>query len=439
MPQTEDLPPGRLLLVDDEPNILTSLRRLLRGEGYEIRTAEGGQIGLELLEQEPADVIISDMRMPGMTGAEFFKQVRERWPDTVRVLLTGFADMSSAVSAINEGGIYSYLDKPWDDAHLLQVVRAALAHKRLIDERNQLLALTAKQNQELSFLNEGLEDAVRARTAELKQASAFLELSNKKLKDSFLTTLRVFSNLIELRQKNLGGHGKRVADLSRKIALRLGLKEQEVNDITVAGLLHDIGKIGWPDEVISKPASVFSPEERRLAMRHPVIAEAALMELENMRNAAKLIRHHHERFDGTGYPDGLAGLLIPLGSRILAVANDYDGLQLGSITQRRRSPSEAATMIREGRGNRYDPSIVDLFASIVDVSLIQEPVEQVLHINLDKLTTGMKLAEDLISHDGVMLLSKGYVLDSTLVAQLRSYEQSAGHKLEITVYQPEGG
>lgn len=438
MNDTAELPPGRLLLVDDEPNILTSLRRLLRGEGYDIRTAEGGQIGLDLLEQAPADVIISDMRMPGMTGAEFLKQVRQRWPDTVRILLTGFADMSSAVSAINEGGIYSYLDKPWDDTHLVQVVRAAMAHKRLIDERNQLLALTAKQNEELSFLNEGLEDAVRARTAELKQASGFLELSNRKLKESFLTTLRVFSNLIELRQKNLGGHGKRVADLSRKIALRLGLKEQEVNDITVAGLLHDIGKIGWPDEMISKPLSVLSPEERRLAMKHPAIAESALMELENMRNAAKLIRHHHERFDGTGYPDGLTGLVIPLGARILAVTNDFDGLQLGTITQRRRAPAEAAAMIRDGRGNRYDPSIVDLFLDIVSPTLAQEPAEPVLIVGLDKLTPGMKLAQDLISPDGVMLLSKGYVLDSTLVAQLRSYEQSSGHRIEITVCAPEG-
>jgi response regulator RpfG family c-di-GMP phosphodiesterase len=433
MSDPAELPPPRLLLVDDEANILSSLRRLLRAEGYAIRTAEGGAQGLELLEQEPADVIISDMRMPGMSGAEFLKQARARWPDTVRILLTGFADVASTVSAVNEGGIHNYLSKPWDDTQLLQAVRGAVERKRLLDERDALLELTARQNQELTFLNEGLEDAVRARTAELKQSAAFLELSNRKLKESFLVTLRVFSNLIELRQKNLGGHGKRVADLARKIALRLDMREQEVNDITVAGLLHDIGKIGWPDELIGKPLSLFTPEERRLAMRHPAIAESALMELENLRGATRIIRHHHERFSGNGYPDGLAGLHIPIGARILAVANDYDGLQLGTITQRRRSPAEAVEMIREGRGMRYDPAIVDLFLEVMGKTPAVEAIGPVRRIGSAELVPGMKLAKDLVSPDGIMLLSKGYVLDALLVGQLRKLEETLGQPIELTI------
>lgn len=433
MPDPAESPPPRLLLVDDEANILSSLRRLLRAEGYAIRTAEGGAQGLELLEQEPADVIISDMRMPGMSGAEFLRRARERWPDTVRILLTGFADVASTVSAVNEGGIHNYLSKPWDDTQLLQAVRGAVERKRLLDERDALLELTARQNQELTFLNEGLEDAVRARTAELKQSAAFLELSNRKLKESFLVTLRVFSNLIELRQKNLGGHGKRVADLARKIALRLDMREQEVNDITVAGLLHDIGKIGWPDELIGKPLSLFTPEERRLAMRHPAIAESALMELENLRGATRIIRHHHERFSGNGYPDGLAGLHIPIGARILAVANDYDGLQLGTITQRRRSPAEAVEMIREGRGMRYDPAIVDLFLEVMGKTPAVEAIGPVRRIGSAELAPGMKLAKDLVSPDGIMLLSKGYVLDALLVGQLRKLEETLGQPIELTI------
>ena len=213
--------PSKLLLVDDEPNILTSLNRLLRSEGYAIRTAESGAQALELMAQDPPDVVISDMRMPAMTGAEFLSKAREGWPDCVRLLLTGFSDTESTIAAVNQGGIHAYLNKPWDDTQLIQAVRGAVERKTLVDERNALLALTARQNNELNFLNEGLEDAVRARTAELKQSATFLELGNKKLKENFHASLCVFSNLLELRQGNMGGHGKRVADLARKMASRL--------------------------------------------------------------------------------------------------------------------------------------------------------------------------------------------------------------------------
>lgn len=434
MQVSPDLPPPRLLLVDDEPNILTSLRRLLRAEGYAIRTAEGGMQGLELLGQEPADVIVSDMRMPQMNGAEFLKQARERWPDSIRILLTGFADMASTISAVNEGGIHAYLNKPWDDAQLLHVVRGAVERKRLVDERNALLALTARQNEELTFLNEGLEDAVRARTAELKQSLTFLELGNKKLKETFLATLGVFSNLVELRHPQLDGHGKRVADLARKVARRLGLREQEINDITVAGLLHDIGMIGWTDDMINKPFNVaFTIDERQLAMKHPAIAEKTLVELENMRSAARIIRHHHERFNGQGYPDGLSGLDIPIGARILAMADDYDELQLGAHTQRRRSPLEAAGMIKDGSGNRYDPAVVGVFLKIMGMAEAEVEVGPGQKLDSSDLKPGIRLARDIIGHDESILLTRGHLLDDKLILQLRQYEEKVGHPLEIWI------
>lgn len=434
MQDNNNLPPARLLLVDDEPNIVSSVNRLLRAEGYAIRTAESGAQGLALLEQEPADVILSDMRMPAMNGAEFFKQVRERWPDSVRILLTGFADVESTMAAVNEGGIHVYLNKPWDDAQLLQAVRGGVERKRLVDERNALLELTAKQNDELTFLNEGLEDAVRARTAELSQSSNFLELSNKKLKETFLNTLNVFSNLVQLRQETLGGHGKRVADLARKVASQMGLREQDVNDITLAGLLHDIGKISWTDDMINKPFNVeFTTEERQLAMKHPVLAEKALMELESMRSASRLIRHHHERFDGQGYPDHLAGLDIPIGARILSVVDDYDELQLGSLTQRRRSPEEAAKMIIDGRGFRYDPSVVKVFQKIMgkaEAEVVAGPEKQVASSMLE---ASARLSRDLMGLEGTLLLSKGYVLDEKLIQQIRQHEKKAGKPLDIWI------
>lgn len=433
-------PDAKVLLVDDEPHILTSLRRLLRTEGYSLRTAEGGEAALALLEEEPADVVVSDMRMPGMDGTALLKEVLKRWPDTTRIILTGYADINATMGAVNEGGVHRYLTKPWNDEELKLAVRDGLARKRLVDERNRLLVLTERQNQELVFLNEGLEDAVRARTAELRQTASFLELSNKKLKDQFLETLRVFANLIELRQKNLGGHAKRVADLARRVAAKMGLGEQEVHDITVAGLLHDIGKIGWSDDLLSVPFNGMKGDELGAAVRHPVVAETALAELENLRAAAKMIRHHHERFDGRGYPDQLSGLVIPMGARILAVVNDFDALQVGSLSERRYSRVDAVKAIRDGRGVRYDPMVVDAFLDLLGEGQKAAPAQPGetggVHVEVHKLKPGMRLARNVFDHDSTLLLSRGYVLDDMLIGQLRNYQNISGRQLEVYVELP---
>jgi len=235
-----------LLLVDDEPGILNALRRLLRPEGYRILTADSGMAGLALLEQEPVDLVISDMRMPQMDGAAFLSQVRQRWPDAVRILLTGYADVSSTIAAINQGEIYRYIAKPWDDNEIVLTVRQALEQGRLKRENARLLALTEKQNVELRQLNEGLEALVEQRTGELRQTVSFLELAQSELKKSFLNSISVFSGLMEMRNGSISGHSRRVAEQARRLARRARLNEAEVQDIVFAALLHDIGKLGWP-------------------------------------------------------------------------------------------------------------------------------------------------------------------------------------------------
>ena len=171
---SETLAPATLLFVDDEPGILSSLRRLFRPHGYNILIAEGGALGLAEMEKTHVDLVISDMRMPEMDGAAFLKAVRERWPDTVRILLTGYADVTSTVAAINEGEIYRYISKPWDDAEIVNTVRDALARQKLELENQRLTALTQTQNEALKGLNANLENKVAERTAELQQALSFV-------------------------------------------------------------------------------------------------------------------------------------------------------------------------------------------------------------------------------------------------------------------------
>ncbi len=424
-------PTPTLLFVDDEPNILSSLRRLFHGKGYRLLLANGGAEGLASLEREPVDLVISDMRMPGMDGAQFLEQVRLRWPAVVRILLTGYADIGSTIAAINRGEIYRYIAKPWDDNDIVLIVRDAVARKRLEEENARLLTLTQQQNESLRELNSGLEAKVAERTAALREAMAKLEQANGNLRRNFLNTVHAFSGLIEMREGSLGGHSRRVADHARTLARRMGMDESGVQEVMLAGLLHDIGKIGLPDDVLKKPFNALTADERALLVRHPVTGELALMAVESLKGAAALIRHHHERFDGTGFPDGLKGLAIPLGARILAVVNDYDALQLGTLVNRPLSAGEARTFLLDNSGKRYDPQVVQEFVTVLTqvrghaaVEFAQRPAA---------LRPGMVLARDLIHRDGYLLLARGFVLDARMIDQLARLEAGEGHPLVVHV------
>ncbi len=431
---TEEAATFTILCVDDEPNILSALKRLFRPAGYRLLSANSGAEGLALMNTEAIDLVISDMRMPEMDGATFLAKVRQEWPEVVRILLTGYADIESTVAAINQGEVYRYIAKPWNEHDVLLTVHDALERKSLQAEKLRLERLTQAQNEELKLLNASLEDKVRARTEELRQTNTFLELANTRLKQGFLTSIRVFSNLIELRQGNIAGHSRRVADLSRLIAKQLNLPGKDVQDIFVAGLLHDIGKIGLPDALLNKPFAEMSTEEARLWRNHPVKAEQALMALEELRTAATLIRSHHERFDGQGYPHGLSGEEIPLGARILVVANEYDNLIQGNTTGHRVCTEDAQKYLNSHKDKRYDATVVN---ALLEVLLTRDenakPKENML--TSDELLPGMALAHDLLSRDGSLLLAADYVLDASLIAQIRSYEKNEDIRLALQIRQ----
>jgi len=420
-----------VLLVDDEPAILSSLRRLLRPSGYKLHTAESGMAGLDILEREHVDLVISDMRMPEMDGAKFLEQVRKRWPGVIRILLTGYADITSTIDAINRGEIYRYISKPWDDNDLTLIVRDALESKHLRSENTRLLSLTQAQNDELKSLNANLEEKVRQRTSEIEQINSFLNLSNDKLKQNFLVSIKVFSSLMELRGGVMAGHSRRVGDLARKLAQKMGLNNKAQQDVFFAALLHDIGKIGFSDDLLGRPLSKMSGEELGQYRKHALTGEAALMPLDELKEVSSIVRAHHERFDGQGFPDGLQGLGIPLGARILSVVNDYDGLQIGTMAERRFGPDEAKAMIVQSRGKRYDPQVVDAFAGLLGGLVHEAP--QAKTVSSYDLKPGMVLARDLVSHEGVLLLAADFVLDNLVIRQIQDYAHRENFSITVHI------
>lgn len=404
----------RILCVDDEPNIVASLKRLFRGSGYQVTTATSGAQAIAHLEQEPVDLVFSDMRMPGMSGAQLLEQIRERWPKTTRVLLTGYADIGSTIAAINSGEVYRYITKPWDDGEVLATAHQIFERHALEDEKNRLEELLRAKNQALMELNETLEEKVAARTSELLQLS-------QKIKKNYLTSIKVFSNLMEWRGGQLSGHSRRVADLARRTARAMNMAEADQQDAFIAGLMHDIGQIALPDTLLAKPVPKLSDEETAQYRRHAVLGEQALMALDDMQTVSNIIRSHHERHDGLGYPDGLVGEMIPMGACILAVADTYDDLQIGHLSSTPLSAADARSMIARGRGTQFHPEVVDVFLQML---LKAAPVADAppRMLRTAQLRPGMILARDLLSSEGAVLLASDHVLTAELIKRLRLRE-----------------
>lgn len=424
-------PPARILCVDDEPGILSALKRVFRPQGHLVFTAASGGEGLELLAREPVDVVISDMRMPGMDGAQFLEKVFEGWPATKRILLTGYADASATIAAINRGKIWRYVAKPWSDEELVLTVQQALAHRQLMEENARLTRLTQVQNEELKELNAGLERKVAERTAQLAEALASLEAAHGQLRQSFLATVQLFSGLAELRGGKLAGHSRRVADTAHRLAEQMDLTESDQQDVFLAALLHDIGKLGLPDHLLNASFNALTAQGKAEVMRHPVKGQQLLMAVEQLASAAKIIRHHHEQMDGGGFPDRLAGLAIPLGARILAVANDYDALQTGALTIHPHSPLEAQQFLQKERGHRYDPEVVDAFFTMLAEEEARRPKE--LALRVAELRPGMALTRDLTHKDGYTLLPRGRILNAEVIGRLATLEQAEGLDLAVHV------
>lgn len=434
----EVLAGATVLCVDDEPNILSSLRRTLRPLGCRVRLANGGREGLELMEQERVDLVISDMRMPEMDGAAFLAEVARRWPATTRILLTGYADLESTIDAINKGHIYRYLSKPWEDNDLRVTVQRALESKALVEERRRLIGLTKRQNEELKELNATLEEKVKARTEELEQTAAFLEQAYDQLKQGFVDSISVFSNLIELREGISAGHGRRVAELAAAIGEKVGIEGDPLQDLQAAALLHDIGKIGLPDELIRQPYFELKNTDRREIEKHPAMGEAALTSLPDLERASRLIRWHHERYDGRGFPDGLQGEEIPLAARVLVVANEFDALQNGMLFGDQMGRDEAVAYLERNKGERYDPEVVDALAAALEENRIAARYVSELRLAGDDLKPGMVLTRDLTTRDGMLLLAKDRELGEDLLARIRRYQEDQGVILTAYVKAEQG-
>ncbi|MEO1245678.1 MAG: HD domain-containing phosphohydrolase [Pseudomonadota bacterium] len=422
---------AHLLFVDDEKPVLNSLKRLLRPTGIRVHIANSGAEGLSLLNEFPIDVVVSDMRMPEMDGAEFLAAVAKKWPDTTRMLLTGYADLTSAVDAINSGSISRYLTKPWQDDDVVMCIKQAVETRQLAAEKARLEVLTAEQNDQLTALNDGLEEKVAERTRQTEAARAELAAAHKDLQASYRATIEVFARIIQLRS----GLSSRlsVARDARAVGEKMGLDEAECQVLYEAGLLCDVGKLTLPDATVQTPYTRLDPNAQRDYHRHPVIAEASLLSLEPLTAAAGVIRMHCERVDGSGFPDKIAGSEIPLAARVLAVCKAFADLQDGNVFDERMTAEEAREFLLEQKDKRYDAEVVDRFVAWLGDRRRKPDGLRERKVSLGSVRAGMTTTRDLVDENGALLLAAEQRITDSFLDRLTRLQEALSEPLYVHV------
>ncbi|MBN2705356.1 MAG: response regulator [Deltaproteobacteria bacterium] len=316
----------QILLVDDEKFILRSLGRLLAADDREIHLAEDGAQALELLARHPIDLVLSDHRMPDMTGLELMVEVCRLYPRTIRMILTGYADQQVAIEAINRGEVYRFLTKPWDDQALLATVEDAL------------------------------------------QRISVADLSQRKLEQQLnrvdLETVMALAETIELKDPYTKGHCSRVRDYSCRLARRLGLSESGMPDLIYGSLLHDCGKIGISEAILCSQGRL-SAETKAQIKRHPLLGFELTRKISRLQKASLMIRQHHERWDGGGYPDGLVGEQILLEARIIAIADAFDAMTSDRPYHQAMNREKALAIVRAEGGRQFDPRLGEMFCQML--------------------------------------------------------------------------
>jgi len=327
-----------ILIVDDEESIRRLLHQKLSSEGYQCQEAANAEQALEKLRHKVVGVTILDIKMPGKSGIELLPEIKASYPDTAVVMATATTDVNIAIRCMKRGA-YDYITKPFNlDEVILSVDRA-------LDKRR--LELENKEYQQ------HLEEKVA------EQA--------KKIRASFLSAITALAYALEAKDKYTSGHSQRVADIAVAIAKEMGLSPEIIDKVKLAGLLHDIGKIGVKESVLNKPGSL-TDEEFQHIQEHPEIGEHILAPIADDKEILRLVRSHHERYNGSGYPDRLRDTQIPLAARILAISDAYEAMTSERPYRKAMNDKAASAEIERGKGIQFDPEAADAFLKNKDSS-----------------------------------------------------------------------
>jgi len=400
-----------ILVVDDEEAVLAALEETLAREGYQVFTAPNAVHALTLLKKNVFSVVITDQNMPMLTGLEFLAQVKQLQPDATRILITAVLNLNTVIDCINKGEIYRFIVKPWLREELLATVKNAAQRYELICKNVMLQATTLAINEKLTKVNAALEEQV-ARVArqneELGRLNSALEENLQRSVELCLRTMQTF-------YPTLGSQARRVFELCKAVAEGLKLPRDQRRTLEVAAWLHDIGLVGVPRQLIKRweksPPSL-SADERAVVEQHPILGEELARFADKLGEVGAVIRAHHERYDGTGYPDKLAAENIPWLARLLAVAVFY--------AESNQNAPTTVDLIKNGSGSRFDPEAVELFLRYLPKAVVPRKQSE---IGLFDLRPGMVLARGIYTANGMLLIPDGQRLTEAYIDKLNHHHR----------------
>jgi response regulator RpfG family c-di-GMP phosphodiesterase len=412
----------QILVVDDEEIVLVALRETLQREGYQVVTCSNAIEALQVLKEQPFSVIITDQQMPLLTGLEFLAQVKQIQPDATRILITAVLSLGTVIDAINKGEIYRFVVKPWLREELLATVRNAVQRYELICKNLVLQATTLSMNDRLKKVNAQLEEQV----AKVAEQNTQLESLNAALQQNLQHSVELCLKTMETFYPTLGSQARRVFELCRAMALELKIPEKDRQVLEIAAWLHDVGLVGVPRHLIKRMESqpeTLSQAEWSLIKQHPIIGQELASFVQELQEVGVVIRAHHERFDGRGYPDGLSGDRIPPMARLLAVAVAY-----GEIPH---EPVIAAETISRGSGSAYEPDAVRALVRCLPHAMVPRRQREVL---LTELSPGMVLAKGIYTNTGMLLIPGGQKLTETYIDKIINHHRISPIAQSLLVY-----
>ena len=336
----------KILFVDDETANLRLLERLFRNE-YDVYSAASGADGLELLSLHDFALIVSDQRMPAMTGLEFLKRAADIRPQTVRIMITGYTDANALVDALNSGVVYKYVAKPWINEDFQQNVKRALQHYE-----------TLKAQRSLQLQNERLQSRIKA------TREGFIE---------------VVADMLELKEPQARSHARRTSEYAAQIGYAIQMQRPEVEQLMLAAFLHEAALFRIPNEILLKDGPL-TIEEQHIVNQNFEPGLEILERVPDLSEIASVLRFHYEHFDGTGQPGGFSGEQIPLHARILAVADAYDAMTAPRMMKSGLSHSDAIMALKSAAGMKFDPSVVAVFCALKTVTNVVDSELELLTI-----------------------------------------------------------
>ena len=355
---------GMMLIVDDEEPIRTSISRKLRAQGYNCATAANGEAALRKASAQDFDLVVLDIKMPGMSGMEVLFRIAIDHPDTCVVMLSAVSDIRTAVEAMKLGA-YDYLTKPFDLEEVVIRVERALERRRLLlDNRQYQLLLEEKVERQTGVIREYCEQTIQALAREdiaVRRLTQSISSENRVDFEAMnLRVARTLAVIAETHEPYNRGHSERVSIFANDIALQLGSSDEFIKNVRLAAIVHDIGKVVIPDHVLFK-AGPLTPAEYSQVKRHSTATVDILQHLHYFSTTLAMIESHHEWYNGKGYPRKLSGEDIPLGARIIAVADAYDAMTSPRPYRSSLSNEDAIKTLRKGARKQWAPAVVDAF------------------------------------------------------------------------------